>query len=167
MTNSGLQWAQPNILKSPDKSKDLKEAPHADLTTAMGKSIEASIKAEQEITNEIIKSIDVGQKQRENVIDFWHKLAPKATVQIYEAAKNIKQNHELFGQVTEEYGKSQDPTNEPEAIRAREQASIIHKAGQETGLLYEQDGDYVLANLSLDHNNYEQRKKIKRSLEQI
>ena len=161
MTNSGLQWAQPNILKSPDKSKDLKEAPHADLTTAMGKSIEASIKAEQQITNEIIKSIDVGQKQREDVIDFWHKLAPKATVQIYEAAKNIKQNHELFGQVTEEYGKSQDPTNEPEAIRAREQASIIHKAGQETGLLYEQDGDYVLANLSLDHNNYEQRKKIK------
>ena len=111
MTNSGLQWAQPNMLKSPNKSKDLQEAPHADLTTAMGKSFEASIKAEQEITSEIIKSIDIGQKQREDIIDFWHKLAPKATGEIYEAAKNIKQNHELFGQVTKEYGLSKDPTN--------------------------------------------------------
>ena len=161
MTNSGLQWAQPNMLKSPNKSKDLQEAPHADLTTAMGKSIEASIKAEQEITSEIIKSIDIGQKQREDIIDFWHKLAPKATGEIYEAAKNIKQNHELFGQVTKEYGLSKDPTNEPEAILARQQSDLIHKACQETGLLYEQDGDYVLADLSLDHNNYEQRKKIK------
>ena len=119
MTNSGFQWAQPQTFKSPDKSKDFKQAPFADLTEAMGSSINESIKANNQLTQQIVKNIDVGQKQREEVLDFWTKLAPKATSQVVSAAKYIKEGNELFGGVSQQLGLLQGPDDNVETIKER------------------------------------------------
>ena len=131
MTNSGFQWAQPQTFKSPDKSKDLKTEPFADLTTAMGNSIKESITANNELTKQIIKNIDVGQKQREDVLDFWTKLAPKATSQLVSAAKHIKEGNELFGGVSQELGLLQGPDDNVETIKAQKSQDVIEDSAKE------------------------------------
>ena len=161
MTNSGLQWAQPETFKSPDKSKDLKEAPFADLTTAMGNSIKESITANNQLTQQIIKNIDVGQKQREDILDFWTKLAPKATGELVSAAKHIKENKELFDPVTKKLATLQGPLVSTETIKAHKGQDVIEDIFKESGLVFERNGEYELASQALNHNNKKEREQIK------
>ena len=161
MTNSGFQWAQPQTFKSPDKSKDLKAEPFADLTTAMGNSIKESITANNQLTQQIVKNIDVGQKQREDVLDFWTKLAPKATSQLVSAAKHIKEGNELFGGVSQELGLLQGPDDNVETIKAQKSQDVIEDSAKELGLVFERNGEYELASQALNHNNKKEREQIK------
>ena len=161
MTNSGLQWAKPQTFKSPDKSKDLKAEPFADLTTAMGNSIKESITANNQLTQQIVKNIDVGQKQREDVLDFWTKLAPKATGEIVSAARHIKENKELFDPVTKKLATLQGPDDNVETIKAHEGQDVIEDMFKESGLVFERNGEYELASQALNHNNKKEREQIK------
>ena len=161
MTNSGLQWAQPQTFKSPDKSKDFKEAPFADLTTAMGNSIKESITAHNKLTQQIVKNIDVGQKQREDILDFWTKLAPKATGELVSAARHIKEGNELFGGVSQELATLQGPDDNVETIKAQKSQDVIEDSAKELGLVFERNGEYELASQALNHNNKKEREQIK------
>ena len=161
MTNSGFQWAQPQTLKSPDKSADFKQTPFADTTVAMGNSIKESITAHKALTQQIIKNIDIGQKQREEVIDFWTKLAPKATGQLVSAAKHIKEGNELFGGVSQKLGLLQGPDDNVETIKAKEGQVVVEDAAKEVGLIFERNGEYELASQALNHNNKKEREQIK------
>ena len=90
---NNIQWADGGELKLPKTDQDLiKLKPFTDLTSATGDAIKDSIAANNKLTQQIIKNIDVGQKQREANIDTLTKWAPKAAGQIYEVSKNIRTN---------------------------------------------------------------------------
>ena len=161
MTNSGLQWAQPQTLKSPNKSQDFKQTPFVDNTAAMGNAIKESIAANEKITQQIIKNIEVGQKQREEVLDFWTKLAPKATGQLVSAARSIKEGNELFGGITKHQATLQGPDDDVDTIKAQKGQDVIEDSAKELGLVFERNGEYELASQALNHNNKKEREQIK------
>ena len=161
MTNSGLQWAQPQTFKSPDKSQDFKQTPFVDNTAAMGNAIKESIAANEKITQQIIKNIEVGQKQREEVLDFWTKLAPKATGQLVSAARSIKEGNELFGGITKHQATLQGPDDDVDTIKAQKGQDVIEDSAKELGLVFERNGEYELASQALNHNNKKEREQIK------
>jgi len=97
---NNIQWADGGELKLPKTDQDLmKLKPFTDLTSATGDAIKDSIAANNKLTQQIIKNIDIGQKQREANIDTLTKWAPKAAGQIYEVSQNIRTNRKWLGEM--------------------------------------------------------------------
>ena len=92
---NNLQWATGETLKLDSKPQDLQKLkPFADLTDAMSSSIKDSISANNKITQEIVKGIETGHKQRKEIIDFYTQFAPKTAGKVYEGIRNLKEHSE-------------------------------------------------------------------------
>ena len=92
---NNLQWATGETLKLDSKPQDLQKLkPFADLTDAMSSSIKDSISANNKITQEIVKGIETGHKQRKDIIDFYTQFAPETAGKIYKGIRNLKEHSE-------------------------------------------------------------------------
>jgi len=142
---NNIQWASGDLQKLQSNDQDLvKLKPFTDLTGAMSESIKESNKAYDSITNQIIKNIDTGQKQREENIKFFTEFAPKTAGKIYEGIEGLKEFKANAGKIT----------NNLEALKDQNEAVVQghkllnNRENTVSGLLYAEN-NFNLANKAL------------------
>tara|TARA_R100001082_G_scaffold109790_1_gene87829 strand:- start:810 stop:3530 length:2721 start_codon:yes stop_codon:yes gene_type:complete len=160
MTNSGLQWASPETPKQYNTDDQLKLKTFTDLTTATGQATKDAIKAHDALTKSIINSIDTGEEQRKDIIDFYTNLAPKAAGQAVSAYKNIKEARKEFRPVMDVDEALDDPKELVRYNKHLQHDTMINDVIGRASAVTENQGDIVGALSILDINDRSEKKEI-------
>ena len=143
---NSIQWAGGEEPSVKDNFQDLvKLKPFSDDTKAMEAAAADSIKANNRITNQIIKNIDTGAQQRTESLNFLTKLAPKAMGDIYGGVKAFRQARDDMQQVSDS-----EERLEEEVESAVELKKIITPRAQKISSILKSQGDKPGALAALD-----------------
>ena len=146
---NNIQWASGDIQKLQSNQQDLlKLKPFTDLTGAMSTSIKESTTANNKITQQIIKNIDTGQKQREKNIKFFTEFAPQQAGKIYEGIQHLKEFRAAAKKIT----------NNQEALKDQNEAvvqghKLLNNRENTISGLYYAENNFKLANKALEGRN--------------
>ncbi len=152
---NNIQWASGETPKLDLDEMDLvKNKGFTDLTTATGEAIKESIAAQNKLTNQIVKNIDTGQKQKEEQIKFWTELAPKAAGQVYDTIQNIK---EIRAWLNGKYEYRQD-LEEGDAT-ATELNNILNTKSNQISGMFVAVNDFKNANNALEGRDQHKTKR--------